>query len=54
MSELNKILKQMLGKPMNKKQKHFLNHLREQVKSKQITVEEAKQLWNEKYRVWKS
>lgn len=52
-TNLNEILKKMRGQRMNKEQKSFLSHLQEKVKNRQITVKEAKRLWNKKYNVWK-
>jgi hypothetical protein len=48
--ELNKLIKEMLGKPMTKEQLAFQDVLRAKVKTKKITVEEAHRIWNQKYR----
>ena len=47
--ELNRIFKEMMGKPMTKEQLQFQEELRAKVKAKEITVEEAHKIWNEKY-----
>ena len=44
--ELNKLLKEMAGKPMTKEQLKFRDELRKRVKNKEITVEEAHKIWN--------
>jgi hypothetical protein len=48
-SELNKLVKKILGKPMTKEQLAFQNVLRAKVKAKEITVEEAHRIWSRKY-----
>jgi len=53
MKELNNILNDMLGEKMNSEQKRFLNKLRIKVKKKELTVKEAKDIWNKKYKVWR-
>ena len=52
MKELNKLAKEMLGKPMNKEQKKFLKELRIKVANKEITVKEGHEIWNKKYNLW--
>lgn len=47
MKELNKFLKEIMGKRMTKKDKALLDLLRLKVKAKEITVEQAKKIWNE-------
>ena len=46
MKELNKLIKEMLGKKMTKKQKALQETLRQKVKAKEITVGEAHRIWN--------
>ena len=53
MKELNKLAKEMLGKPMNKEQKKFLKELRIKVANKEITVKEGHEIWNKKYNLWR-
>lgn len=50
--ELNKLTKELLGKPMTKEQKKFLNELRLKVANKEITVQEGHEIWNKKYKLW--
>lgn len=52
MKELNKLAKEMLGKPMNKEQKKFLKVMRERVAKGEITVREGHEIWNKKYKLW--
>jgi len=49
--ELNKhkLIKEMLGKRMTKEQLAFRDVLRAKVKTKEITVEEAHRIWDQKY-----
>ena len=42
----------MLGKPMTKEQKKFLNELRLKVANKEITIQEGHEIWNKKYELW--
>ena len=51
MKELNKLAKQILGKPMTKKQLKFRDELRQKVKTKEISLVEAHRLWGKKYNV---
>ena len=46
MRELNKLVNKMLGKSMTKKEKRLLESLRKKVKAKEITIEEAHEIWN--------
>lgn len=52
--KLAKLTKEIIGKPMTKEQKKFLNELRKKVKAKEMTVEQARKEWNRKYKVWPS
>ena len=47
--EINNILKGMLGNKMTKEQLLFQEILREKVKNKEITIENAHKIWREKY-----
>jgi len=51
LNEIDKLVKEMLGKPMTKEQLVFQDVLRAKVKAKEITVEEAHRIWNRKYEV---
>lgn len=46
MKEINKLVKQILGKPMTKKEKRLLDTLRQKVKNKEITISQAHAIWN--------
>ena len=48
MNELNKLAKKILGNPMTEKQKRLLESLRQKVKAREITVQEAHKIWKEK------
>lgn len=48
MKELNRLAKDILGKPMTKKQKRLLEALRRKVKTGEITVQEAHETWNKR------
>jgi hypothetical protein len=45
MNQLNGLTKEIMGKPMTKKQQAFIEMLRLKVKKKQLTVEQAKKAW---------
>mgnify|MGYP001578375284 FL=1 len=47
---LNKLVKEIMGKPMTKEQKEFQEILRAKVRNKEITVKEGHKVWNKKYR----
>lgn len=47
--ELNKLVKEMMGKPMTKEQLRFQDELRARVKRGEITVQEGQKIWREKY-----
>jgi len=49
--KIHAIIKEMQGKPMSREQLKFQDVLRAKVKAKEITVEEAHKIWNEKYGV---
>jgi len=53
MKELNGLLKKIMGLPMTEEQKETLAFLRARVKRGEITVQEAKESWNRKYKVWR-
>lgn len=48
MKELNKLIKEMMGKPMTKKQQALLEVLRGKVKAKELTVEQCQRIWAKK------
>lgn len=48
-NELNSLLKKMMGKRMTKEQLIELERLRAQVKNKELTVQEAQDIWKSKY-----
>jgi len=48
MQRLNKLTREMLGKPMTKKEREFLEVLRTKVKSGEITVAEGHRIWDKK------
>ena len=48
MRELNRLIKDILGKPMSKNEKRLLESLRQKVKNQEITVDQAKEIWNKK------
>ena len=43
--QINKLYKEMIGKPMTPKQELLLQHLRDKVKNKELTVEQAREMW---------
>jgi len=45
MTALNRLIRQMMGKPMTKKQLKLRDELREKVRTKEITVVEAHKIW---------
>lgn len=48
MEGLNKLANEILGKPMTKKERQLLEVLRRKVKSGQITVDQAREVWRER------
>ena len=46
--ELNKLLKQIKGRPMNKKERALQDFLRLRVKEGSISVEEAHRIWKQR------
>lgn len=47
---LNEVVSKMWGKRMTQEQKRFLKELQRKVKVKEITREQAREIWNKKYR----
>lgn len=47
--ELDTLRKKMLGKKMTKEQLKFQEELRQKVKNREITMEEAHRIWRKKY-----
>ena len=47
---LNEVVSQMWSKPMTQEQKRYLEKLRKKVKAKEITTEQAREIWNKKYK----
>ena len=43
---LSKISRALIGKPMTKKERAFLEILRERVRKGEITIEEAHKIWD--------
>ena len=48
-AKINRLLKEMKGKPMTKEQLAFQEVLRKQVKEGRLTVYDAHQIWYKKY-----
>jgi len=48
MKDLNKIIREMMGHRLTKKEKQLLETLQKQVRAGSLTVEEAKKIWNVK------
>jgi hypothetical protein len=49
MKELNKLVKEIMGKPMTKEQLSFQDELRARVKRGEITGLEGQKIWQKKY-----
>jgi len=45
---LNKLVNEMMGKPMTKKEKSFGNKLRKQYNAGEITLGQAHRIWDKK------
>lgn len=50
--KVNNLTREILGNPMTKGQKRFLKKLQRKVKTKKITVDQARAEWNKKYKLW--
>lgn len=48
-SEINRVIRDLLGKKMTKKQLALQDKLRKKVKLKEITVKEAHKIWNKEF-----